>query len=39
MADIVERTVSNVRHAFLPETDVQQQLTAVINDLKSVLMR
>jgi CheY-like chemotaxis protein len=39
MAGIVERGIENVRRSFLPETDVQQQLTAVINDLKSVLKR
>ena len=37
MAGIVGGGVEKVRRAFLPETDVQQQLTAVINDLKTVL--
>lgn len=36
ISQIVEDGVESVRQAFLPETDVQQQLTAVINDLKSV---
>jgi len=39
MAGIVGRGIENVRQAFLPETDVQQQLTAVINDLKGVTRR
>jgi len=36
---IVEDGIESVRQAFIPETDVQQQLTAVINDLKSVTRR
>lgn len=39
MAGIVSGGVDRVRDALLPETDVQQQLTAVINDLKSVTRR
>ncbi|HLA34812.1 MAG TPA: response regulator [Rhodocyclaceae bacterium] len=37
MARIVECGIENVRRAFLPETDVQQQLTAIVNELKSVV--
>jgi len=36
---IVEDGIESVRQAFLPEADVQQQLTSVINDLKSVTRR
>jgi hypothetical protein len=39
MAAIVERGIESVRQVFLPESDVQQQLTAVINDLKSATIR
>lgn len=39
MATIVAQGIENVRQVFLPESDVQQQLTAVINDLKSATMR
>jgi DNA-binding response OmpR family regulator len=37
MAGIVASGIERVKGVFLPETDLQQQLTAVINDLRTVL--
>ena len=37
MANIVSNGIDSVRAAFLPETDVQLQLTNVINELKTVM--
>ncbi len=36
MANIVDAGIDRVRAAFLPETDIQQRLSAVISDLKTV---
>ena len=36
ISGIIQNSIEKVRQAILPETDLQQQLTSVINELKSV---